>query len=201
MARRRRDAAVAGHTGNEEHARVALADEHRFVRSAGLAALDRIGALTGSDLERCLQDPEPSVRRRACELAAKQPTVNLISSLRDPDSSVVEAAAWACGEQRPKQPNVVTALSNVSFQNEDPLAREAAVAALGALGDPAGLEAILAATGDKAPVRRRAVLALAPFESPAVAEALQRALQDRDWQVRQAAQDLLPDSPTDATSA
>jgi hypothetical protein len=34
------------------------------------------------------------------------------------------------------------------------------------------------------------VLALAPFSGPAVDEALTRALQDRDWQVRQAAEDL-----------
>jgi HEAT repeat protein len=71
--------------------------------------------------------------------------------------------------------------------------REAAVAALGAIGDPAGLEAILTATRDKPAVRRRAVLALAPFDGPAVDAALQEALGDRDWQVRQAAEDLSGD--------
>jgi hypothetical protein len=35
------------------------------------------------------------------------------------------------------------------------------------------------------------VLALAPFEGPDVDAALARALEDRDWQVRQAAEDLL----------
>jgi HEAT repeat protein len=65
------------------------------------------------------------------------------------------------------------------------------VAALGALGDEAGLPAILTATQDKPAVRRRAVLALAPFQGPAVDAALQRALGDHDWQVRQAAEDLL----------
>ena len=44
--------------------------------------------------------------------------------------------------------------------------REAAVAALGAIGDDRGLDAILAATGDKPAIRRRAVLALAPFVAP-----------------------------------
>jgi len=39
-------------------------------------------------------------------------------------------------------------------------------------------------------VRRRAVLALAPFEGPEVDAALTRALDDRDWQVRQAAEDV-----------
>jgi hypothetical protein len=35
------------------------------------------------------------------------------------------------------------------------------------------------------------VLALAPFDGDEVDAALQRALDDRDWQVRQAAEDLL----------
>jgi hypothetical protein len=44
-------------------------------------------------------------------------------------------------------------------------------------------------------VRRRAVIALAPFAGPDVDAALAAASQDRDWQVRQAAEDLL--GPTD----
>ena len=68
--------------------------------------------------------------------------------------------------------------------------RESAVAALGALGDSRGLPAILVAVTDKPNVRRRAVLALAPFEGPQVEAAIDRALEDRDWQVRQAAEDL-----------
>jgi HEAT repeat protein len=84
----------------------------------------------------------------------------------------------------------VPALAGTSQNHPDPLCREAAVAALGALGDPAGLTAILAATSDKPAVRRRAVLALAPFDGPQVDAALDRARTDRDWQVRQAAEDL-----------
>ena len=64
------------------------------------------------------------------------------------------------------------------------------MAALGAVGDRLGLPAILAATTDKPAVRRRAVLALAPFAGPDVDDALARARSDRDWQVRQAAEDL-----------
>ncbi|HLH46072.1 MAG TPA: HEAT repeat domain-containing protein, partial [Acidimicrobiales bacterium] len=71
------------------------------------------------------------------------------------------------------------------------LCREAAVAALGAIGERAGLPAVLAALGDRPQVRRRAVIALAPFEGAEVDAALRRALDDRDWQVRQAAEDLL----------
>jgi hypothetical protein len=42
-------------------------------------------------------------------------------------------------------------------------------------------------------VRRRAVLALAPFDGPQVDAAIAAALEDRDWQVRQAAEDLRED--------
>ena len=77
----------------------------------------------------------------------------------------------------------------------DPLVRESCVAALGAIGDERGLDAILAATSDRPPIRRRAVLALAPFLDPGhpragEIDAARRALEDRDWQVRQAAEDL-----------
>jgi HEAT repeat protein len=74
--------------------------------------------------------------------------------------------------------------------HRDPLVREAAVAALGALGHPDGRAAVLAACSDKPAVRRRAVLALAAFEGDEVEAALTAALGDRDWQVRQAAEDL-----------
>ena len=84
----------------------------------------------------------------------------------------------------------MAALARVTRDHRDALAREAAVAALGALGDVRGLPAILHATGDTAAVRRRAVLALAPFEGDDVDDALARAMHDRDWQVRQAAEDL-----------
>ena len=73
----------------------------------------------------------------------------------------------------------------------DALCREAAVAALGAIGHADGLPVVLEALGDRPTVRRRAVLALAAFDGPEVEAALERALTDRDWQVRQAAEDLL----------
>ena len=93
---------------------------------------------------------------------------------------------------------VLTTLIDLATSRHEPLVRESAVAALGALGDERGLDAILAGTADKPAIRRRAVLALAPFVGPdharagEVADALQRALTDRDWQVRQAAEDVMP---------
>jgi len=82
----------------------------------------------------------------------------------------------------------------VAGGHDEPLCREAAVAALGAVGDARGLPAILdAAANDRPAVRRRSVVALAAFDGPDVEAALQAALNDRDWQVRQAAEDLLGD--------
>ena len=46
---------------------------------------------------------------------------------------------------------------------------------------------------DKPAIRRRAAVALAAFEGPEVEAALRRCLEDRDWQVRQVAEDLLAD--------
>ena len=134
----------------------------------------------------------------AANLAALGATVDLLAVLGDDDPSVAEAAAWACGEREHVSDAVLTALVDLATSRHEPLVRESAVAALGALGDERGLDAILAGTADKPAIRRRAVLALAPFVGPdhpragEVANALQRALTDRDWQVRQAAEDVMP---------
>ena len=190
---RRRAAALAGHAGDTASARGFLGDDDPGVRATALAALDRAGGLADGDLVTALTDASPVVRQRAAELTARRPGDGpplLVPVLDDPDPSVVETAAWACGERVPPEPGAVGALAALAQGHDDPLCREAAVAALGALADPAGLPAILVATGDKPAVRRRAVLALAPFDGPEVDAALTRALDDRDWQVRQAAEDL-----------
>lgn len=189
---RRRLAAIAGHRGDEETARALVTDEDAGVRATALGALERMSRLLDGDLVRSLADPVPEVRRRACELAAAHRGVDLVPLLSDADDRVVEVAAWALGEH--ESASAVGPLIAVATGHPEPLCREAAIAALGAIGDEAGLPAILAGTRDKPAVRRRAVLALAPFEGPEVDAALQRALGDRDWQVRQAAEDLLAES-------
>ena len=188
---------LAGHQGDEGAARALLAAPEAAVRAAALGALARMGRATADDVAHALADPDPTVRRRACEAAAPAPApapgagagaanVDLRPLLADPAPAVVEAAAWALGERGEGGAE----LAQVATQHADPLCREAAVAALGAIGDPAGLPAILAATRDRPAIRRRAVIALAPFAGPEVDEALHRAAVDRDWQVRQAAEDL-----------
>lgn len=188
---RRREVATAGHTGDGATARAALTDADQSVRATALGALERLGELADGDLADALRDPDGRVRRRAAELAARHPGVSLLDALDDPDVTVVEMAAWACGEHGEHGDAAILArLIALATDHADALAREAAVATLGAIGDEAGLPAILAATGDKPAVRRRAVLALAPFDGPDVDAALERARTDRDWQVRQAAEDL-----------
>ncbi len=191
--RRRREAALAGHAGDEATARAALGDAIPEVRATALGALERMGALTADDVAAALEDDAVIVRRRACEAAARLPgdgPPSLLGALASQDAALVEVAAWAAGERQPPEPGTVAVLVALATEHEDALVREAAVAALGSIGDPAGLPAILAATEDKATVRRRAVIALAPFEGPDVVAALERAKADRDWQVRQAAEDL-----------
>lgn len=187
---RRRRAAVAGHTNDPATARQLLDDPSPGVRATALGALARLHRLTDDELAAALADPSPDVRRRAATEARTHPDVALLELLDDAEPLVAESAAWSLGERGPAE-RVVERLAAVATTHDDALVREAAVAALGAIGDPAGLPAILQATTDKPAVRRRAVLALAPFEGEHVETALRRALGDRDWQVRQAAEDLL----------
>lgn len=187
----RRDAViVAGHRGDAAVARSHLGDVDAGVRAAALGAVHRCGALTAEQLDRALGDDDPVVRRRAVELAADRPEVDLLGVLADDDPTVVEVAAWSCGERETVSDDVLDRLVELTTDAPDPLVREAGAAALGAIGDARGLPAVLAACDDKPHVRRRAVLALAPFEGDEVEAAIDRALTDRDWQVRQAAEDL-----------
>ncbi len=189
--------AIAGHEGDEPTARAALTDTDPVARQLALGSLRRMEALTEADLLAAFADESPAVRHRAALLAAEWPEVSVLPLLRDSDSTVVEAAAWAAGEQEEVDDTVLELLCILGTSADDPMVRESAVAALGAIGDERGLATILAGCIDKPAVRRRAVLALAPFEGPAVDAALAAALVDRDWQVRQAAEDLLPHmSPT-----
>jgi HEAT repeat protein len=200
---RRRRAAIAGHEGDVATARELLADPDAGVRATALGALARAGAVTAGDVAAAAADAAPVVRIRAAEVLAALPDLDgdLAPLLADDDPEVVETAAWAAGERVPARAagsgedhsGTVATLAALATGHGDALCREAAVAALGAVGDEAGLPAVLAATGDRPAVRRRAVIALAPFSGPEVDAALERARTDRDWQVRQAAEDLLED--------
>lgn len=191
---RRRAVALAGHRGDAEAARQALTDTAPAVRATALGALERARRLTAADVAEALDDPAPEVRARAAELVAAVGSAAAgvaRRALSDADARVVEAGCFALGELGAgASDEAVSELSGLVREHRDPVCREAAVAALGAIGAEAGLPAIVQATSDKPAVRRRAVLALAPFDGPEVDAALARALTDRDWQVRQAAEDL-----------
>ncbi|BAN00820.1 HEAT repeat domain-containing protein [Ilumatobacter coccineus] len=186
----RREVAIAGHSGDVDTARLGLASTDPAVRATALGALERLGRLGDDEVATALADDEPSVRRRAAEVAATHPDVDLVGALHDVDPRVVEVAAWACGEHESKRDEIVVRLIDLAVNADDPLVRESSVAALGAIGDERAVPTIIAATTDKPAVRRRAVLALAPFDGDEVEAAIDRALEDRDWQVRQAAEDL-----------
>jgi len=193
---------MAGHRGEPTLARRGLGDPDPGVQAAALGALARLGELTADDVARALATGPVALRRRAVEAApgvrgrgsrSVLPTA-VIGALNDPDPLVVVGAAWFLGERRHRP--ALPALVTTAADHADTRCREAAVAALGAIGDPEGLAAVLVALGgDKPTVRRRAAVALAGFDDPRVEPALRAAAADRDWQVRQAADELLDTSP------
>ncbi len=213
VAARRRRAVLAGHRGDPAGARALLSDPAPVVRAAALGALHRMvgdrttDGLRDPELTNGLTDPDPAVRRRALEVlggwdpASDTHREALVALLVDSDRSVVEVACWAAGEHPGWSDHTVGPLSVIAGTSkpddghDDSLCREAAVAALGAVGHAGGRVSVLAGLSDRPTVRRRAVLALASFEGDDVEAALRSALTDRDWQVRQAAEDLLGVEP------
>ena len=181
----------AGFTGHEKFVREHLSSSDADVRASALRALHRLNVLNASDLLDAVKDQHHEVRRTAVELAAQHEDVAIHSLLNDADVFVAEMAAWSLGERTAISDEEIEALISATTAHDEPVVREACAAALGSLGDERGLAAILAACGDKPAVRRRAILALAPFEGEEVEAALQLALEDNDWQVRQNAEVLL----------
>ena len=119
-----REIAVAGHTG----------DADPVARELGLGALARLGVLTDDHVRAALVDEAPAVRRRAAMIAGLRPSVSLRAVLDDSDATVVEAAAWACGEQESVDDEVLAVLIDLGVSSSDALVREACTAALGAIG-------------------------------------------------------------------
>jgi HEAT repeat protein len=194
IAERRRATIVAGHRGDHRSVLRALDDAAPQVRVAAIGAAARCQLLSPDHLGVALGDDSASVRLRAVDVVAGVPgdePPSLEPLLEDDDVMVIERAAWASGEREPAESGIVEPLAALATGHPHKLVRESSVAALGAIGRPEGLPAILAALGDVATIRRRAVLALAPFAGPEVTAALETALTDRDWQTRQAAADVL----------
>ena len=181
----------AGFTGDVDTALHGLTHADPAVRASALRSLHRLSALTASHVENALRDSSAEVRRVAVEVSVDMHHISVHPLLKDADVFVAEMAAWCLGERPQPSDDEVNALIESTLHHKESVVREACAAALGSLGDERGLPAILAACADKPAVRRRAVLALAPFEGDDVDAALHHALEDRDWQVRQNAEILL----------
>jgi len=153
-----------------------------------IARTNRADGPTTDELAASLADPAPAVRQRALEVLAgpgrpsdpDQPggsrrdhddsatrlLAPLLACLGDTDHSVLEVACWAAGELPEIAEATVDALVEVAGPargqgaHEDALCREAAVAALGALGHERGRAAVLAGLEDRPAIFRRAVLAV-----------------------------------------
>lgn len=187
----------AGFALDEESAqliRTSLSATSARHRVLALRAGARRALLTNEDWLRALGDNDIDVRREALTLVAYEKIVDveileaIVIALADPDPLVVDGAAFALGEH--SYANAVIPLCNVAASHDDARCRESAVAALGAIGDDRGRAAVLGALEDKPPVRRRAIVALSNFEGPDIDAALERASEDRDWQVRAAVNQL-----------
>jgi HEAT repeat protein len=164
---------------------------HRVLALRGLV---RRGAMDGARWHAVLDDPDVELRRDALEQLAHASNVDpaelddVLGLLDDDDALVVDAAAFALGEHL--YAPAVGRLIEVAANHDDARCRESSIASLGSIGDDAALATIIAALDDKAPIRRRAIVALANFEGPEVDAALARASDDRDWQVRAAVTQL-----------
>ncbi len=192
---RRISAALAGHRGDTSQARALLVDPDPTTRRVALGALERLKELTAAELRVALDDSNVSVRRRALEISAQRPDVEIASYLHDSDASVADMAAFSLGER--EEIDAVEGLREMASGHSDELCRETAVAALGALATTTGADrptiliCLLEAMNDRAQVRRRAVLGLFQFEESEARQAVESALSDKDRQVRAVASELL----------
>ena len=167
-----------------------MASPHAILRRHGLVGLERRGALSHDDLIGAIGDPDPENRSRALRCAARgsEASADLIEAITlatsDPVDYVAVAAVRTIGDLEIH--DALELVISLATSADDAMAREEAVAAIASLGDPRGLQAIVAASEDKPAIRRRCVAALGAFEGDLVEATLDRLSTDRDWQVRQA---------------
>jgi HEAT repeat protein len=163
-------------------------------RVLALRGMVRQGLVTSDEWLTAIDDDDVDVRREALNLIAHVAQIDdqvynaMLRRLHDADALVVDGAIFALGEHLYE--GAVDQLCVIAVSHDDARCRESAIAALGAIGDDRARPAILAALDDKPPVRRRAIVALSNFEGSDIDAALERAAQDRDWQVRAAVNQL-----------
>ena len=200
---------LAGYRGDVGAARSASGHADPEVRVAALGALDRLGELTADDLTSALGDPAATVRRRAARLCAGRAgmTAPLVALLDDDEPTVADEAAFALGESAPDgsgpgpgRAEAVRALSAMARDHADALCRESAIGRPGLDRRPRrGSTRCWRAAGTG---RRSAAAPCWPWprsRDREVTEALEALTDDRDLQVRQAAEDLLAIEQGEAT--
>jgi HEAT repeat protein len=187
----------AGFAQGDDYAVVLRTNLHSPIarhRVLALRGAVRQRLVSSDDWRGALVDGDVTVRREALNQIAhvalddEEVYAALMHCLDDEDALVVDGAVFALGEHL--YVAAVERMCVIATSHDDARCRESAIAALGAIGDDRARPAILGALDDKAPVRRRAIVALSNFEGPDVDEALARASEDRDWQVRAAVNQL-----------
>ena len=141
------------------------ADADPAVRATALGALERLGVLDDDQLAAAFADPDAGVRRRAASSSpprAPRRRPAPAARRRRPDRR--RGGRVGLRRARGGRPTTCSTrssgLAGGAGAGRDALVREAAVAALGAIGDDRGLDAILAGddrqAGDPPPGRARA---------------------------------------------
>ena len=137
-----------------------------------------------------LEDESGSVRAAAAEKLGScgdRALDHLAKAALDTEPKVREAVATAYGEVA--DPSAITWLVEVGHDDSDRTVKEAAVAALGAIGNASAIDPLLAFVAKGPPqVRRRAIAAITVFDDPRIEPAIQRAAFDRNPSVREAAE-------------
>lgn len=168
-----------------------LTSDDPILRRMAATALAPSQALENIDtLATLTRNSDPSIRAAAAEKLGLcgSDALGILNGLEsDPDPTVREALATAYGEI--DSPNSVQWLGVAASDDEDKHVKEAATAALGAIGDSSGLEVLLHLINDGPPqVRRRAIAAITIFDDERVEPAIKRAALDRNPGVREAAE-------------
>lgn len=168
-----------------------LGSDDAVLRRMAITALDRSDAVAHFEqLAPLANDKVDSVRTAAAEklgLCGESgwPLLEVLRS--DAVAAVRESVATAYGELT--DPSAIAWLASAAELDEDRQVREAAVAALGAIGHDDAIEPLLAAIAEGPPqVRRRAIAAITVFDDPRVEQAIRRAALDRNPGVREAAE-------------
>ncbi|MDA8263406.1 MAG: HEAT repeat domain-containing protein [Actinomycetota bacterium] len=192
------DVVRAGFSGDLARAEAGLADPCGRVRAAAVAACLRLGRLERPTIDAALDDPDEEVRLAGAKAAAKTGGDSLVRRLAsEKDPLVAEALIFAMGEQRDE--SAYPALCNAALEHPDALCREAAVAAIANFERDDSIEVLERAAGDKPAIRRRVAVALAAVDDARGTDLLHRLAEDRDWQTRQIAKEILAIEEGDRT--